>query len=192
VTGSPPDLTLGRLEPVWQLDCRHGLVVPEANSAQTVTTLMFIDGTIESVDLKSARGKQSVFRSIVIRDAGGRTHDLKKIIVHRDVTEALKPGNQGRFYTFKTIDTLGMQGVRLNDGRTFYGHDSAIEKLMAVFATVNFAWLAYSMFANGNLPLIGAIGLTLCTIVFVSYYSARVGARRQFEADLAYESQATA
>lgn len=150
---------------------------------------MYIDGAIESVDLKSARGRQSVFRSIVIRDRDGKSHDLKKVIVHRDVAEALKPGNQGRFYTFKTIDTLGMQGARLSDGRTFYGHDSIVEKLMALFAVINFAWLAYSMFVNGHLPLIGAIGLTICTIVFVSYFSARVGARRQFEADLAYEGQ---
>jgi hypothetical protein len=151
---------------------------------------MHIDGTIESVDLKSARGKQSVYRSIVIRDTGGDTHDLKKVIVHRDVAHALKPGNQGRFYTFKTVDTFGMHGVRLADGHTFYGHDSTIEKLMAVFATVNFAWLAWSLSVNGNLPLLGAIGLTLCTIVFVSYYSARMGAKRQFEADLAYEEKA--
>lgn len=166
------------------------MICRETQSGQTVTALMFIDGTIESADLKSARGKQSVFRSIVIRDASGRSHDLKKVIVHRNVAEAIKPGNAGRFYTFKTIDTFGMQGVRLSDGRTFYGHDSAIEKLMAVLAAINFAWLAYSMFVNGNLPLLGAIGLTLCTIVFVSYYSARVGARRQFEADLAYEGLA--
>ena len=153
---------------------------------------MHIDGTIVSADLKSARGKQSVFRSIVIRDTNGKRHDLKKVIIHRKVADAITPGAEGRFYTFRTIDTFGMQGVRLADGRVYYGHDSATEKLMAIFATVNFAWLAWSMFENGTLPILAALGLTLCTIVFVSYYSSRMGAKRQFEADVAYEASAAA
>jgi len=147
-----------------------------------------IDGTIESANLKRARRNVRVYESIVFRLADGTSKTWAKAVVEAKVAELLLPGTSGRFYLFTAIDHRGVHGARTSEGKSAYGFATVNETAMLWVTALCFAWVAISIYAVQDAPIIGSIILILGLPAWYLYRKTRLEAQAQYEADADYRA----
>lgn len=146
-------------------------------------SVSIIDGTVESADLKRATGKVRIYRSIVIRRAGGQAEEVKKPIVHTDLAAHVEPGTSGRFYLFKSIDHRGIHAVRPQGGSPVFRYPRTNELVGMGLALFAVAWIALSMTYAGDVSIFALIVLVLGALAWIVNWQLRRSAERQFADD---------
>jgi hypothetical protein len=144
-----------------------------------------IDGTIDAVWLKRRGSAVAVYERIDFKLADGTTRSLGKTVVAPAVADRLVPGRRGRFYLYNAIDHKGVHGVRDESGEIF-GFPKVNERAILFLVVINLVWLATAVLGAGLVPVFPLAAIFIGLPVWFLYRDARVGARRQFEADRAF------
>jgi hypothetical protein len=145
-----------------------------------------IDGTIESATVKQSNAKVSIYDAVVIRQSDGSERRLEKVAVAPSVVEMLRPGVQGRFYTYKALDHRGVVAVRTKDGRSAFAIPSGNERIMRMAAIVGLAWVLFMVLTRGGVPIFGALLAVGGALGWFSYRKTRIESRSRFDADSGY------
>jgi len=145
-----------------------------------------IDGTIEDIDVKRARGGFVVYNSIRFRLPDGSPKSVVKSVVAKDVADELQPGASGRFYLFSAFDLKGIHGFRSAGGKSVYKFPGNNAKIFIFVAVVNVLWVALRIALDGQIPFLG-VGLFILGVVgYVLMSKGEREAKQQFEADGGY------
>lgn len=151
-----------------------------------------IDGTVEEAVLKRSRGGTAVFDTIRFLLDDGSSRTVKKAVVKQDVADEIKMGAKGRFYLYNAFDLKGVHGVRTSDGRAVYGFPDGNQKLFMILVFLNLAWIAFKLFTDGAVPLLG-VGLVILGAVGWTFMGkGSREAKQQFDDDAAYGTSAAA
>ncbi len=145
-----------------------------------------IDGSIETADLKRAKGGVSIFRSITFRQADGITRTIRNAVVKDNVAAELVPGARGRFYLYNAFDLKGVHGVRSADGRDVYGFAGNNQKIFLILGIVNIAWIILILATRGGVPLLGVALLILSVVGYIFMSKGQREAQTQFDSDVGY------
>jgi hypothetical protein len=143
-----------------------------------------IDGTIEEIDIKRARGGISVYNSIRFKLDDGSSRTITKQVASGEVADALNVGANGRFYAFSAFDIKGIHGFRSGSGEAFYkfpGGNNA--KLFVILGLLNVAWVVLRVMTEGDVPLLGALLMVLAIVGYVFMSKGARETKEQFEQD---------
>ncbi|MBX3560705.1 MAG: hypothetical protein KF780_02725 [Sphingomonas sp.] len=142
-----------------------------------------IDGAIEAADLKRATGRVRIYRSITIRRGDGQTEEVKKPIVHADLTPHVEPGKSGRFYLFQSIDHRGIHAVRPHGGAPVFRYPRTNELAGMGLTLFTAVWIAISLNYIGDFSIFALLGFLIGATVWVLNWRLRRSAERQYADD---------
>ena len=145
-----------------------------------------IDGSIETADLKRAKGGVSIFRSITFRQADGITRTIRNAVVKDNVAAELVPGARGRFYLYNAFDLKGVHGIRSADGLDVYSFAGNNQKIFLILGIVNIAWIILILATRGGVPLLGVALLILSVVGYIFMSKGQREAQTQFDSDVGY------
>lgn len=151
-------------------------------------SVSIIDGSVESVDLRRARGGLSIVRSIVFQQDGVGPRTIRNAVVTDSIAAELAPGTRGRFYIYNAFDLKGVHGVRTADGRDIYGFPGNNQKIFLILAIVNILWIALIITTRDAVPMLGVALLILAVVGYIFMGKGRREAQAQFEGDAGYRS----
>lgn len=146
-------------------------------------SVSFIDGTIETADLRRATGKVRIYRSMTFRRADGRIEELRKPIVHADLAPLVEPGASGRFYLFRSIDHRGVHAVRPPGGAPVFRYPRNNELIGMGLTIFTAIWIAISLNYIGDISIFALLGFAIGLMVWVVNWQLRRSAERQFADD---------
>jgi hypothetical protein len=146
-------------------------------------TTSIIDGTVEEAVPGRSRGGITVFKSIRFQLDDGSSRTITKAVVKQDVAEHLATGAKGRFYLFNAFDLRGIHGVRTPDGRAVYAFPGSNQKLFLLLGVINFAWIAFKVSVDGEIPLLGVALMILAVVGWYFMGKGQTEARQQFDGD---------
>jgi hypothetical protein len=142
-----------------------------------------VEGRVVEAPVKSRRKALVRFDHVDFEHRDGRTERFAKLVGLAEVADAVRPGAEGRFYLFKTIDVKGIHGVRLADGTERFAYPRNNLLAFGLSIPVALAWITVKLFDSGGVPLLGLFLLGLGGVGFSLTWTNRVEARRQFDAD---------
>jgi hypothetical protein len=146
-----------------------------------------IDGTIEEIDLKRARGGIAIYKSIRFKQADGSSRTVTKQVVSQELADALTEGASGRFYLFSTFDIKGIHGFRSRTGESYYKFaGGANTKLFILLGAVNLAWVIFRVMIDGNVPMLGVALFILAVVGYIFMSKGAREAKAQFDEDGGY------
>ncbi len=145
-----------------------------------------VEGTIETATLKQSNAKVSIYESVVFRLADGSERRLDKVAAAPNVAEILKPGVQGRFYTYSAIDHKGIVAVRTKDGRAAFAVPSGNERIMLMMAVVGLAWFLVVLVTRGGVAVLGLLLGTAGVFGYLAYRKTRTESQARYDADSGY------
>ena len=148
-------------------------------------SVSIIDGSVESADLRRARGGLSIFRSVVFQQDGVGQRTIRNAVVTDSIAAELVPGTRGRFYVYNAFD---LKGVRSADGRDVYGFPGNNQKIFLILAIVNILWIALVVATRDAVPMLGVALLILAVVGYIFMGKGRREAQAQFEGDADYRS----
>lgn len=155
-------------------------------------SVSIIDGSIESADLKRARGGVSVFRSIGFQQDGVGPRTIRNAVVTDSIAAELVPGTRGRFYVYNAFDLRGVHGIRTADGREVHGFPGNNQKIFLIMGIVNILWIALVVATRDAVPMLGVALLILAVVGYIFMGKGRREAQAQFEGDAGYRSPSSA
>lgn len=147
-----------------------------------------IDGSVETADLRRAKGGATIFRSLTFQQADGGTRTIRNAVVKDNVAAELVPGARGRFYLYNAFDLKGVHGVRTADGRDIYGFAGNNQKIFLILGIFNLAWVIFTIAVRGGVPLLGAALLILSVVGYIFMSKGQREAQAQFDGDAGYRS----
>lgn len=141
-----------------------------------------VEGTIDSLELRQARKKFSLYKHVTIRGSDGNTTRVEKAVAAAPIAERLAPGVAGKFYLFRTIDVRGVHGIRLNDGTAIQQYPGANHWIFAILIVVNLLWALLLVALEGRVPFLAVPLILLGVVGYVLTSNAMRDAKSSFEA----------
>lgn len=142
-----------------------------------------IDGTVRDAEIRWSRKGKTFFDRIVIEEADGHKHAIRKAVALDDVAAFATPGARGTFFICDTFDLRGLHGVKLSDGRQLAAFPlGASITVGAMSMVVTGAWITFQLLYAGKLPLIALLGFGFGSAAFLLARSAKSAVTKLYDA----------
>lgn len=144
----------------------------------------YIDGRVNTADIKRQRGKIHQYSTLKFALDGGGERTIKNAVVANDVAAHLMPGTAGRFYLYNQMDGRGVYAFRAADGTVVNRYPQQAERLFLVLIVLNLlGMLAYRFLMDGGMPLLVLFAFGIGVIGYFATRAMRGRAAKAFAAD---------
>jgi hypothetical protein len=142
-----------------------------------------IAGTVRDAEIRWSRKGKTLFDRIVIEEADGHKHAIRKAVALDEIAAFATPGASGTFYICDTFDLRGLHGVKLLDGRRAAAFPLGANIIVgAVCMVVTLSWIVFQLLFAGKLPLIALAGFIFGCAAFLLTRTAKTAVTRLFDA----------
>lgn len=144
----------------------------------------FIEGTLQTTQVKSRKRGYAVFAPLTITTADGQERSFAKVATGEPVTSEVIKGGAGRFCIIDADGAKGLIGIRRPDGTRHYGHFSNFAPILLVVGVLGIlGGVAKFGFGLSDFPLLPVILGPLLFIAGLYLNQQKSAGRKAFEAD---------